>query len=252
MQCYWVHQEDHSAHTETHTLLPDAFVELIFHVGDSRLEGRALGSVIVVGLQEAPLRLVAKGQTQLLGVRCYLSGGVQLLGLDQGLRGYCLEAGADLLRLGVSITGHLRGNDIKAAIGQVDAWLLERQATMTRRNALQASVTELHRSGGQVRMADLAQMLGVTTRQLERLFLKKASVTPKTLARLVRFTEATRCIAETPQVNLGMLACDLGFADQAHFIREFKAFAGVTPRQFARGQRRNRSDFFNANPVRPT
>jgi len=35
-------------------------------------------------------------------------------------------------------------------------------------------------------------------------------------------------------VNWAELAADCGYFDQAHLIRDFRAFAGITPREYSR------------------
>ena len=52
---------------------------------------------------------------------------------------------------------------------------------------------------------------------------------PKQLARLTRFQAAIARLARSPEVRWADLAADLGFYDQAHLIREFRSFAGLTP-----------------------
>jgi AraC-like DNA-binding protein len=40
--------------------------------------------------------------------------------------------------------------------------------------------------------------------------------------------------AQAPRIDWAGLAAEWGYADQAHLIREFRAMAGVTPRDYAR------------------
>jgi AraC-like DNA-binding protein len=55
---------------------------------------------------------------------------------------------------------------------------------------------------------------------------------PKQLASIVRFRHAVR--AYRPGLTLTQLAYDAGYFDQSHLIREFRAFTGLTPRDFLR------------------
>lgn len=54
-------------------------------------------------------------------------------------------------------------------------------------------------------------------------------MTPKQLARLARFETAQRRIQCDPSPCFTRLAHELGYADQAHFTREFRVFADLTP-----------------------
>jgi AraC-like DNA-binding protein len=45
--------------------------------------------------------------------------------------------------------------------------------------------------------------------------------------------EAAAQLAQDPRTSLALLAAELGYADQAHFARDFSRVTGRTPRQFA-------------------
>ncbi|WP_448003618.1 helix-turn-helix domain-containing protein [Agromyces bauzanensis] len=59
-------------------------------------------------------------------------------------------------------------------------------------------------------------------------------LTPKWLIRRYRMQEAAAALAEPDPPSLADLAASLGFADQAHLTREFRAVIGETPRRYAR------------------
>ena len=67
-------------------------------------------------------------------------------------------------------------------------------------------------------------------RQLERLFDDGVGLAPKRLARITRFQRALAALERAERRGAGTttaLAC--GYADQAHFIRDFKTLAGCPP-----------------------
>lgn len=80
------------------------------------------------------------------------------------------------------------------------------------------------------RVAAVARELGLSPRQLERLFLDRVGVSPKRYARLRRFEGAVQ-LARSNGTS-GRVALAAGYADQAHFIRDFRALVGTTPRRF--------------------
>jgi AraC-like DNA-binding protein len=90
---------------------------------------------------------------------------------------------------------------------------------------------------GTERIAGLAQALGVADRHLERLFRSQVGVSPKRLAALAQFDWARARLAGGAGAapaggSRARLAVDAGYADQAHFIRGFRAFSGITPGQY--------------------
>lgn len=88
-----------------------------------------------------------------------------------------------------------------------------------------------------MRVADLTGELQWSRRRLAAAFREHVGLTPKVLARVVRFDRAVqrvRQLAHTPSVPWSRLAADCGYADQSHLVREFREFATVTPVDFHR------------------
>jgi AraC-like DNA-binding protein len=71
--------------------------------------------------------------------------------------------------------------------------------------------------------------IGISQRQLRRLFEFYIGDTPKTFAKVVRFQNILRAKPSTQSLRQNKLFFDVGYYDQAHFIKEFKNFYGVTP-----------------------
>ena len=230
VQAIWWHAEPSASRQ---TLLPDGFVELCFQCGRARLAGRPLPDVYILGLQTQPLELEFSAQLRVIGVRFYAWAAMSALGLEGNLRGFQSGVGASLIELSRTVLPLVERGDPAAAVQILEPWLTERiRAPHTGNDALRGAGQQIMGSVGAVRIADLAAMLGVSQRQLERLFKNATGVAPKRLARLVRFQQAARRLYDDPNVNLADLAVDLGFADQAHFNREFRNFSRSTPTEF--------------------
>lgn len=70
---------------------------------------------------------------------------------------------------------------------------------------------------------------GLSQRQLRRLFEFYIGDTPKTFAQVVRFQHILRAKPSAQSLKQNKLFFNIGYYDQAHFIKEFKNFYGVTP-----------------------
>ncbi|MFD0276594.1 helix-turn-helix domain-containing protein [Kitasatospora sp. NPDC127111] len=127
-----------------------------------------------------------------------------------------------------------------ASVGAVDAFLLARlpepDREAERLAALAASMVErvtgppdLHR------VDDLAAEFGVSVRGVQRLFAEYVGATPKWVLRRARLHEAARRADRGADVDWAALAADLGYADQAHFTRDFTAAVGESPARYAEG-----------------
>jgi AraC-like DNA-binding protein len=88
------------------------------------------------------------------------------------------------------------------------------------------------------RVDELAAQVGLGERALQRLFNDYVGVSPKWVIRRFRLHDAASRLAKDEDVNLTGLAQDLGYADQAHFTRDFKAIVGRSPSDYRREERR--------------
>lgn len=72
----------------------------------------------------------------------------------------------------------------------------------------------------------------LSKKQFERLFNSFVGVNPKEYTRIVRFQKALAYLQHLPidGMNLAQIAYASAYADQSHFIREFKRFCGYTPK----------------------
>jgi AraC-like DNA-binding protein len=80
----------------------------------------------------------------------------------------------------------------------------------------------------------LVSRFKLNKRALQRLFSHYVGVSPKWVIQRYRLHEATEQVAAGESVEWSKLAVDLGYFDQAHFIKDFKAMVGVTPAEYAK------------------
>lgn len=76
---------------------------------------------------------------------------------------------------------------------------------------------------------------GISERQLRRLFEHYFGDSPKVFAKVVRFQSVIRAKPTSQSLKSNKIFYDAGYYDQAHFIKEFKNFYGVTPAKALRG-----------------
>jgi AraC-like DNA-binding protein len=88
-----------------------------------------------------------------------------------------------------------------------------------------------------IRVAEIADRIGVSQRTLQRLFGQYVGVGPKWVIKRYRLLEAADQLAHNATIDVPGLAQALGYFDQAHFINDFRATVGSTPAEYA--QRRD-------------
>ena len=86
------------------------------------------------------------------------------------------------------------------------------------------------------RLGDLCERSGLGQRTLQRMFLQYAGVSPTWVIRRYRLLEAAETVREGRPVSWAEIAATLGYADQAHLTRDFRAAIGQTPAAYASAQ----------------
>jgi AraC-like DNA-binding protein len=86
-------------------------------------------------------------------------------------------------------------------------------------------------TGGTARIADIAADVGWSTRHLAEQFAAVVGLTPKTVARIVRFQRSAALVRGG--ADLAEVAARCRFADQAHMTREWARLAGTSPTRWA-------------------
>jgi AraC-like DNA-binding protein len=92
----------------------------------------------------------------------------------------------------------------------------------------------LHESGGMVPVGTVAAEIGCSRRHLISRFREQVGVTPKLLARILRFQRAVALVDARTAMGWAQIAQACGYYDQAHMIRDFNQFSGGPPSEFAR------------------
>lgn len=105
-------------------------------------------------------------------------------------------------------------------------------------------IDEVERRHGAVRIATLADAVGLPERTLRRRVRQELGMSLRHCARVVRARHAMAVLEAMPvpprpqldrpaTARLARLAVQLGYCDQAHLTREFRALVGSTPAGFA-------------------
>jgi AraC-like DNA-binding protein len=130
------------------------------------------------------------------------------------------------------------GRDTIKGVELLEAFLLERCPPVPDPQAERATeiVGRIASHPELVRVDDLAADLGLGPRSLQRLFQEYVGIGPKWVIRRYRMLEAAERAASGTGVDWAELAAELGYADQAHFTRDFTAAVGTSPARYARRQ----------------
>lgn len=97
-------------------------------------------------------------------------------------------------------------------------------------------IREIENSNGQVTVMALAKKTGYSSRWLYEKFMEKVGLSPKSLSSVIRFVQFYEQWAKNPGVDFFKNDMYNYFYDQAHFIKEFKRFTGLSPLKFTKSE----------------
>jgi AraC-like DNA-binding protein len=94
--------------------------------------------------------------------------------------------------------------------------------------------------GGDISLVSLARLAGMSPFHLAHAFARDVGAPVHVYAEAVRMRRARELLRDT--APLAEIALELGYADQSHFSRRFKQHRGVTPGQYRRSARYDKTD----------
>lgn len=125
-------------------------------------------------------------------------------------------------RAGIELHERLIGAPTMAArFSILENFLLSRPWSLARRHPGVAAAMAAIEDNPSIRMADIRDLVGMSTKRLIALFRAEVGLSPKAYARIRRFQAALRLLGTgRPGARV---AADVGYFDQAHFVREFRS-----------------------------
>lgn len=228
VQHFWIVRWDlHGRDPQVAETLPHPNVHVVLEPGESR----------VVGIRTGRFTRTLAGRGGVFGVK-FRPGGFRPY-LDRSvssLRNRSLAAGdvfgPALAALDAAVFAK---DDDTHQVAAVERFLIERLPPEDPNVARVAAIVDgiaVDRTVTAVEHLTARWRMG--KRALQRLFNEYVGVGPKWVINRYRLHEAVERLAAEPAVDGTALAQHLGYFDQAHFIRDFKALVGCTPSDYLR------------------
>jgi AraC-like DNA-binding protein len=121
----------------------------------------------------------------------------------------------------------------QAAVAATEEALAARLPVDDEGRLVNAIVEYVEGDSGVQRVSQVCEKFAITERTLQRLTARRIGLSPKWLVQRRRLHEAAERLAGDDRPDLARVAADLGYADQAHFGRDFRRVTGLTPGEFA-------------------
>jgi AraC-like DNA-binding protein len=216
-------------------------MEMIFHYGDLYRQYSEDGSSIVqprcfvIGQLTVPLEIQPTGVTDIFSVRFEPNGFVPFTDMPlKNFENLAVPLGEIFGKEGEELeAAMLASSDDKDRISIAERFLQSRLSNLENIDRVAKDVVDTMLGiNGQLSVQELAEQLNINRKQLERRCAATIGLSPKQLAKVIRLQAALKLLANKQFTSLTSLAYEGEYYDQAHFIKDFKEFTGLTPKQF--------------------
>lgn len=237
IRCFWgshrPYKQKKTDRPEWHLVVPDTCMDLIFTANytENRIDSGFCGIDDRTFQEELVQPRIEKTST--FAIRFYAWSAV--LFADDSL--------CDVKNARVDAGCHFYGLKKELENRIFDAETLEERIAITERYLLghirkdrenrlfMETATQILKDRGGRNMAHLAGELHVSTRQMERVFQENMGISPKKFSSLVRYQYLWQDILFLSRFDVQDAVHRYGYTDQAHLLRDFKRFHGMTPRE---------------------
>ncbi len=223
-------------------IVPDGCIEMAFLIGedikrytsedDYILQPRAM----VIGQAMKPFYIEPVGEVDTFAISFFPLGFSNLISksLDELVN---KETPLDQL-FDPKIVRELESNIVHADTTQerieiVEAFLFDMlQESKVIDQVIRTTVETMYQKLGNVKIVDVLGSDKSARRHLERQFKKHIGISPKQLGKVIRLQAALTLLLDNEPQSLTSIAYSSHYYDQSHFIKDFKEFTGLTPKDF--------------------
>ncbi|WCL50624.1 AraC family transcriptional regulator [Leptospira sp. GIMC2001] len=254
VDCYWTLQVPTSNNPTKQRIIPDGLIEMAFILGDDIkrftssnkyiLQPRAM----VLGQTIEPFFIEPTGYVDTFSIRFYPYGFAHLVKTQLKTLAN-KETPIDFL-FPKDMANELEYSIINAKNTEQRIEIFENflRSLITKPLEIDALVkstldTIIESIGSQSINGILDEKISLR-RKLERKFTKYIGVSPKQLGRLIRFQAALKLLLSGESENLTDIAHQFEYYDQSHFIKDFKDFTGISPKNFLNNENLKLSSIF--------
>ncbi len=251
---YWTLEVPAEAASQKQQLIPDGCIEMAFILGDdikrylSEDEFILQPRAMVLGQRTYPFYIEAVGHVNTFAVTFYPYGFANFI--DEPINNLVnKETPIDRLfgeipakELEASI---IKASDTEQRIEIIEAFLFDRLNDQSAIDQIvKTTIDTLLSTKGGAPIKTILNNDHSKRRQLERKFLKQIGISPKQLGKVIRLQAALKMVLNEEADNLTNIAYENEYYDQAHFIKDFKEFTGVSPKAFLTDEKMALSSLF--------
>ena len=241
VKCFWSLDDEKSDEPVKQRVLPDGCMEMIFHYGDLYKQYFEDGSSIiqpksfVFGQITKYIEIAPTGVSGIISARFLPDGLTPFLDIPvSALENEAVPVSEIFFDEGKELEENVIGaNNNEERIRLIEKFLLSKLTGSRAIDTITKSCVEvIFQSHGQINVVELADRMNINRRNMERKFTSLIGISPKQLARVARLQATMKMLGQKNFTSLTSLAYENGYYDQAHFIKDFKEFTGISPKSF--------------------
>lgn len=254
VKCYWTLEVPAGPNPQKQRIVPDGCTELIFILGDdirrytSANEFIIQPRALVVGQITEPFVIEPTGYVHCFATRFYPYGFSnfittalkELENKETPIAQLFDAATATALEQAIIAAG-----SSEERIEIIEKFLLDmlnEEAVIDR--IVKKAIDTLLSTNGSKPIKAILQEDPSKRRQLERKFIKQVGLSPKQLGKVIRLQAALKTLLSEKGETLTQIAYDSDYYDQAHFIKDFREFTGINPKEFLNDEEMKLSSVF--------
>ncbi|MFT3994928.1 MAG: helix-turn-helix domain-containing protein [Dysgonomonas sp.] len=257
IKCYWTLEVPAEYSSEKQRIVPDGCMELIFVLGDdvnryvSENEFIIQPRSMIIGQITEPFIIQPTGYVHCFATRFYPYGVANFI--KTPLKNLENKETPIAELFGLTTSNELEQKIIHATHTQhrieiIETFLLDKlNEKSTIDNIVKSTVDTLIATSGSSPIKAILKEDLSKRRQLERKFLKQIGMSPKQLGKVIRLQTALKLLLNQKTETFTEIAYESEYYDQNHFIKDFKEFTGITPKEFLGKEQMILSSLFYAN-----
>lgn len=220
-------------------VFPDGCIELIFHLktpfSTVTKEGIFIQSkAFIVGQITKAMHFLPSPQSQILALRFTPFGLAAFTNIPIDLFSGTEVAVDDIWGEDARIiTERISTLTVDAAVEVLQQFLLSKYRHKHINTQIGKIAGNILTSASEKSVQYWADNANLSERQFNRNFKANVGVSPKEFIKIARFNKVLGILGNEIPANLGAFAQQCGYYDQAHFIKDFREYTGITPGSFA-------------------
>jgi len=207
-------------------IVPDGCLDIIFSNEKGTPSARVCGPVL------SARQVVYLPNTTYFGVRFLPGYSESYLGIPTG----------ELINKEIHLSELLKNRDIVYSVCEeqdfykkIENFLRFLEHTFSGNTEVPVLLTyilnRIIKSNGTVRIDELADQAGYTSRYIHKVFVRHAGYSPKFFSRIIRFQNSLKYLSGSSDRKIVDIAAEAGYYDQSHFLTDFSKLATMKPHE---------------------